>query len=950
MRSTQKLDYRFYKMSWSAGVLLSLPLLLAVVWYSWSAYAQIDRYHRVADEVVPWSMELFQLSLHDELMRDLRRLTLNEPAAKSPLPTFALSLSRDHFDALNQQLYGGEKRGYVKGYLQKDGTIHEVQVRYRGSKPWHWLGAQKSMKLKLERGDLINGTRVFNLINDPTPFGMEDQIILDLVRELGLLVPEYQAVRVRLNNSDMGVYRYAAQPVEGLLRRGRRMPGALYSGDTEVVDPQRHVGALFFSRDGWQQVAARSDEHDQEFAPLDRLLAAVQSASFAEFAEYADESIDLQHYALFDALDVVFGGNEHDYFSNHKFYFDPYRGKFEPVAWSFRGFRHEPAFNLIDHPLLIRLKMTPGYLARRDRAIFELLVGQASVPQVRRGTDRLFEEMAADLDTDPYWDAYKLLPRVTRFHRFMVRPMSNSKWLLAARAEIHGYSRRVRYLLDALERPQVEASAHFITPTLTRVDLVLDGPMAQRLREVAVAGPCDGTFTWQPDVNRDGRVDERDPVVAAGAMGTSTAVKTYADLSAGVRLVARSDPNPKRGRTQVEPEPRTYTYLLTSSCAPNQIALVLDNRITGVSSRLALPVLYGEAPAPVDLLPSIHSVPIFAAAQRSPHPWDYPPEAVAEMVQLGPGVVAVSGTRIFKPHQSVVIAAGSRIEMGPGASLIFRGRVTAAGTLGRPIDIVAAKPDQPFGGIAIQGPATAGSSIKHLRVEGGTRVGDIGVDYPSLFSIYDTRDIEIEGVSFSGIQEAEDVLHATYVHNLHLHEIEIVKAPIDGIDLEFTDGEIRGIRIIGAGDDCLDLMGVNLRMADSVLQGCTNNAVSAGEESDVSAHGLFISDSKTGVLAKNDSHVRISRSLIYGTATVLKTKGRDIHYAGNSSIGASDLFVADCGKIIDSASGTRIEGEKIQQALPTQDALEHLARNVLGLSEWNGLEYYVASLRERIEL
>jgi len=180
--------------------------------------------------------------------------------------------------------------------------MREVRIRYRGSKSWHWLGPQKSMKVRLDSGDLIDGTRIFNLVNDPTPFGLEEQIILDVSRELGLLTPEYKAVRLRLNNNDMGVYRYAAQPVEGLLRRGRRMPGALYSGDTDVIDSTLLVGSLFFAREGWKQVAEQSGEKGKNFGPLDELLGAVQGASFLEFAEYADRSIDLYRYAMFDAL------------------------------------------------------------------------------------------------------------------------------------------------------------------------------------------------------------------------------------------------------------------------------------------------------------------------------------------------------------------------------------------------------------------------------------------------------------------------------------------------------------------------------------------------------------------------------------------------------------------------------------------------------------------------
>ena len=107
------------------------------------------------------------------------------PPVDSGLPTYDLSLPRDALDGLYQQLYDdGDDRDYEDGYVRKDGVIHDIRVRFRGSKPWHWLSTQKSMKLRLDKGNLIDGTRTFNLVNDPTPFGLEDQIILDSVPDL----------------------------------------------------------------------------------------------------------------------------------------------------------------------------------------------------------------------------------------------------------------------------------------------------------------------------------------------------------------------------------------------------------------------------------------------------------------------------------------------------------------------------------------------------------------------------------------------------------------------------------------------------------------------------------------------------------------------------------------------------------------------------------------------
>src|SRR5690606_8843642 len=76
-----------------------------------------------------------------------------------------------------------------------------------------------------------------------------------------------------------------------------------------------------------------------------------------------------------------------------------YRGRWEPIVRSFEGFRDGPDFNLVEYPLSMRLKMTPGYLARRKQLRYGLLAGEASFPSLeRRGTMRLLKPGA-----EPPW-------------------------------------------------------------------------------------------------------------------------------------------------------------------------------------------------------------------------------------------------------------------------------------------------------------------------------------------------------------------------------------------------------------------------------------------------------------------------------------------------------------------------------------------------------------------
>lgn len=913
-----------YKLRFFTGLVLALPVALGVVWYAWSAFASIDRYRRTTKDAPPLDAALFQLALHDELVRDWRRMTLPARPADSALPTFELSLNRENLDLLADTRNKRDgAAGYAAAFVRTRRKTYPAELRYRGGQHWHWIGPQQSLKLRFERGELIDGTRVLNLLNDVTPFGLEDQIILDLAREGGLLTPEYFPVWVRLNNTDMGVYRYQAQPEEGLLRRGRRIPGSMFSGDSESK------AGVFADEAGWTKVASKDEAHEDDRSELARLLWAVNDATQEEFTAYATKSIDLERYAAFDALDVVFGGNDHDWFSNHKLYLDPYRGTMEPVAWGFRGFQHEPRMNLVDNPLLLRLKMTPGYLALRNRAVYQLLVGKAAVPEIRARADRSFARLLPDLDADPYWDAYKLLPRVSRFHRFMVRPMSKRKWLLSAQLELGGFARRSRYLLDLLESPGIRSTVS-ARGAAGVVRIVVDGDAAYTLRTVSVAAPCSGSFEIHAD-------DGANTLVARGPLDRPARAEARVDLVAGVRFVPRPEPQAKTGPVLTEVEPRTYRFVVSADCMPASADLDLDNRTTGGSRRVS--GSFAGAPpdgAPVPDAKDAKKVPAFAAGEVSAHPWEYPPSARTRDVVLGPGRVAITATRVFTAEQTVTVAPGTELALGPGVSLVFRGKVIVEGAR-----IVPIESGTFHGGLVLHGPGTAGSRLGRLMVSGGSHPSASLGEYTAVVNLHDTTDIEIDRLTIESPSAVEDALHAVYVTRLRLRDVVVRKAPVDAVDLEFVDAEIRGLRVGAAGDDCLDLMGSAVNLDDSILTGCRNNGISAGEETTVVAHGALISGATVAVLAKNASSVLLSRSLVHRSGTALQTNLKELYYSGASSIGAQELFVVEVSKIVSAAAKTSIDPGFVQTSFEDRD-LEYLRDEVVHLRNWDDLPGFVA--------
>ncbi len=106
----------------------------------------------------------------------------------------------------------------------------------------------------------------------------------------------------------------------------------------------------------WKKHAWQTAEVKETSLEIERLVKKLSGATVAEFDEFARHEIVLEAFARFVTIDIAFGSQHRDFRRNHRLHFDPYAGRWELVARSFRVFRREPACNLADNPILLRLK------------------------------------------------------------------------------------------------------------------------------------------------------------------------------------------------------------------------------------------------------------------------------------------------------------------------------------------------------------------------------------------------------------------------------------------------------------------------------------------------------------------------------------------------------------------------------------------------------------------
>lgn len=913
---------RLYRLQFLPALFMSLPLLVVVSWYGLSVVIEHHQYEQASGLHRPMDAELFQLLLHDRLERDLWRHELEDIKGDKDLPVYHLRLGNGELARLDAALPPDDGSSeYVPGYLKKGNDVVDAGFRYRGSRHWHWAYPQKSWKIRLGGNKFIDEQRILNLINPVDPLPFSEQLVMDLARSQGVLTPDYSPIRVILNNAYMGLYYLQGQPDESILRRNHRMPGNIYSGNGANIDKKSGLSKLFWSPKKWKRPASREGVAKEDREDLKQLLHEIVKGDRRSFTRFARQHLNLETFATFDALDVVFGGNQHDWDENHKLYFDPYKGRFEPIAWNYRGWEHRNRFNRVENPLLLRLKEVPEYLPLRNRKVWELLHGPCSPEAIETRSKIEMTRVWGALLEDPYWDAYHLSPDSENYFSQMVRPMDFEKQARVFDTRMQEYRERYEYLTQELAQTVWSGRAGHQDGRLVLV-LDIGGHAGVKVSSVEVLDATGNPvpLAWWYDTNDTGAVEEADPPLTPKADGRGTEL-----LVPGFKLVARGRVNPKRGAVTSQPDPRSYrllSALVPAGAQPASLRINGTQLVTGDSVSLSVPVA-----AVTDFqagAPCVEDEDPFRVGRQSWNSWCLRKAAVATE-QLGPGRVVIDQTRVFDEGSVVRVMPGTEIELKEGASLIFRGQAFFAGTDEAPIRINCSGSRS---GLALLGQGTAGSRLENVRVEGGGFVQDTLVIFTAVLNIQDTHDILVRNVHLAG--GTQEGLHSAYVTQLTIEGLEAQGFGDDCLDMEFSSGIAHGLRLTGAGDDCMDLMGTQLEGSDWDLVGCKGNALSAGEETHVKVERALLGNARRGLTAKNASRVRLREVLLANCTWGIRVEKKHPRYDKASRVKGKDVVVF--GSLVPFKRG----GKKLRGAtsLWLNDGQLPDLRARLGLKTW----------------
>lgn len=246
------------------------------------------------------------------------------------------------------------------------------------------------------------------------------------------------------------------------------------------------------------------------------------------------------------------------------------------------------------------------------------------------------------------------------------------------------------------------------------------------------------------------------------------------------------------------------------------------------------------------------------------------------------GDITVQKTMVIE--HPLTIKPGTRLLMGPGASLILKNKTIANGTPQQPITVKAIDVDQkPWGTIALLGKAASNSSFKNCSFNGGSGLkGDL-FEYTAMFSVHDVKNMLVEDCTFSNSRITDDMVHVVY-SDIRFTRTHFTNANLDALDIDMSKAVIEDSVFQNSGNDAIDLMTSYAEVYNSTLQYNGDKAISVGENSQLLGVELVINNNLIGVQSKDASQAILFNSNLFDNDKALDAYKKNWRYDRGGSI------------------------------------------------------------------
>ncbi|MEA3491176.1 MAG: right-handed parallel beta-helix repeat-containing protein [Campylobacterota bacterium] len=620
------------------------------------------------------------------------------------------------------------------------------------------------------------------------------------------------------------------------------MPGSIYDGDYDLSKKwSDYMGAdgvakLWYESDLWDKKASRNAEQRANREDIDLLIEAVNSYDSSEFFNFADTYFSDQYYTYL-ALDVLWGTHHHDYFHNHKIYFDPYKGKFTPISWDIRFWRSDKNKDNSYYPLIEQISLNPQLEFKRDKELFRLL-------QI---IDIEYINTLMSQEKEKFMDSF-------------LEDNKRRKITINQKLFPWGETLNPPQLIVASEKDIDNIFSHYSNNLKTRLnylksmldDAVVKYTIEKDHQNIKILFSVDGNSPVKIDSKniKDAILYPGRRVVDGNALNL--------DLSG-------------YGKTKVVTTPRFYTFSTPIADFDSSLLLGGVNAVTGKKVKFSKVESFDVKPSTPTELSRLST-------------------STDKIVKLE-GTIEVDETLVYDKYTTVTIATGTTFVIDANRSIYFYGKVEAVGTEDHPIKFVAKDPKKPWGLVAVQGEAATGSRFEYCEFENGSIDTRNMIHYTSQFNIHDMGWFEVRHCKIGQNFLGDDAMHIAYAKGI-VDSCEFIDARSDGLDIDISDVNITNNIFINSGNDGLDIMTTTMSASDNIFIDMGDKGISVGEWSEANITDTLFLRTVIGVEIKDKSKVNADNLIFVDTKSIaINLYNKNSRYDQGGSLEAKSIYL-----------------------------------------------------------
>ena len=753
-----------------------------------------------------------------------------------------------------------ESRHWINATFEADGEIYDVKMRVRGDLFNHWAYNKKSWRIKFDKDKLFQGMREINLILPEDRGWTAEPLSVFRAEKFSLLHPPIQYVQVSINGGAKMLYTEIEHWTKEMLEKKSRPGDAnLYQtgGGTSMF---QQWDAVFEDIAYWDKYI-EDPKSPESFEEIDLLLELSKPDAHKrdDYLETLESIFDVDRLIVWYAHSLL-AGSSHQRDHNLRLYFDPSRGRFEPIPWDTHMYGPRSLFGLPGNPFINEAFRSPELKIAAYKFLWSYINDDEQIEEDREEMKRL----RALIERHAYRDPIKL-----RSNKRVNADLNRMDSL---------FERNIEFLEEELNVSEVLATQRIPTNAdldrglLLTIDATIRGPIPSYFSGATLppefVEPIQqgllqvyrdtGNHVWDAD-------DIRVPLsVREDETSNGNIVMQTRDQHASLIVPGDAEFGPNEQVLKVPHTKYRFYIVRLNGSVPSleahvPLKLKFRNVITSKKSNLIAESLIDDrtferlSDAYLTRDEFLRRNKAFRASGEN--------DVIIRGTQRIQGTIIVPST-----VRNFVISPNSVLRMDAGASILSYAPVYIKGEELRPISIEATNPEQPWGVFAILN-ADETSTVDWLNVSNGSEAFLNGTFFSGQMAFHGSP-VSIANSTFSDAH-GDDGLNLKYVF-VDIKKSKFLRNSFDGLDVDVaTTGTIEQSDFIGNGNDGIDISWSPIVIKKVTTQDNGDKCISVGERSAPTIIDAIMQGCLTGLAVKDGSQAVVEGAIFAENKTAI---------------------------------------------------------------------------------